>query len=96
MGTWVFNVTDLGGAQETVRIWDKDGTVAASVQAARFPPIEVSGILEDGNILVLTVKRFENGDPIWAVISLIPDGETMKMAQMLESSQTIKRGTGKE
>ena len=96
MGTWVFTMPDLRGTQETVRIWDKNGTVAASVQAERFPPIDVSGILRDGDMLVLTVKRFENGEPIWAVISLIPDGETMKMAQMLEFSQTIKRGTDKK
>ena len=36
----------------------------------------------------------ENGAPIWAVISLTLDGGTMRMAQMLERSQTIKRGTG--
>ena len=38
----------------------------------------------------------ENGAPIWAVISLIRDGDTMKTAQMLERSQTIKRGAGKK
>jgi len=38
----------------------------------------------------------ENGAPIWAVISLTRDGDTMLMAQMLERSQTIKRGTGKK
>jgi hypothetical protein len=34
----------------------------------------------------------ENGMPIWAVVSTVVDGETMKVAQMLERSQTIKRG----
>jgi hypothetical protein len=29
--------------------------------AGRFPPIEVSGILKDGDMLVLTATRFENG-----------------------------------
>jgi hypothetical protein len=55
-----------------------------------------SGILYDGDVLVLTVRRFENGMPIRAVVSLTPDGQTMNMAQMLENSQTIKRGSGKK
>ena len=96
VGTWVFTMTNPQGAQETVRIVDKNGAVGASVQAGRFPPIEVSGILKDGDMLVLTATRFENGKPIRAVISLIPDGEMMKMAQMLEFSDTIKRGSGKK
>ena len=36
----------------------------------------------------------ENGMPIWAVVSAVVDGDTMKVAQMLERSQTIKRGAG--
>jgi hypothetical protein len=96
LGTWVFTMTNPQGAQETVKISNKNGIVAASVQAGRFPPINVSGILYDGDMLVLTVKRFENGMPIRAVVSLTPDGETMNMAQMLENSQTIKRGSGKK
>ena len=66
----------------------------ASVQAGRFPPVEVSGILKDGDMLVLTATRFENGRPIRAVISLMPDGASMNIAQMLEFSETIKRGSG--
>lgn len=96
LGTWVFTMTNPQGAQETVRISDKNGTVAASVQAGRFPPIEVSGILYDGDVLVLTVRRFENGMPTRAVVSLTRDGDTINMAQMLENSQTIKRGAGKK
>ena len=96
IGTWVFAMTNPQGAQETVRITDKDGVLAASVQAGRFPPINVSGILKDGDMLVLTVTRFENGKEIRAVISLVPEGETMKIAQMLEFSETIKRGLGKK
>jgi hypothetical protein len=96
IGTWVFAMTNPQGAQETVRIIDKEGLLAASVQAGRFPPINVSGILKDGDMLVLTVTRFENGKPIRAVISLIPEGETMQIAQMLEYSETIKRGLGKK
>jgi hypothetical protein len=37
----------------------------------------------------------ENGMPIWVVVSAVVDGDTMKVAQMLERSQTIKRGAGK-
>jgi len=96
MGTWVFTMTNPQGAQETVKIWDKGGAAAATVQAGRFPPLHVAGMLYDGDMFVLTVTRFENGKPIRAVISLTRDGETMKMAQMLEFSETIKRGTGKK
>lgn len=96
MGTWVLKMTNPPGAQETVRIWDENGTAAASVQAGRFPPITVSGMLKDGDMLVLSLTRFENGKPIWAIIALTLDVDTMKMAQMLESSQTIKRGSGKK
>src|SRR5436305_13144001 len=87
MGTWVLTMTNPAGATETVRIWDKNGLAAASVQAGRFPPTEVSGILKDGDMLVLTVTRLENGKPDRAVISLTLDGEMMNMAQMLEFSQ---------
>ncbi|HEU0091151.1 MAG TPA: hypothetical protein VFS78_03515 [Vicinamibacteria bacterium] len=47
-------------------------------------------------MLVLTLTRFENGKPDRAVIALTLDGDTMNMAQMLEFSQTIKRGSGKK
>ena len=71
MGTWVFEMTNLGpGAQQAVRVWAKDGTVAATVKTGPFSP-EV-------------------------VISLKRDGEAMKLAQMMEPSQTIKRGIGKK
>jgi hypothetical protein len=105
VGTWVFTMTEpeaLKGSSQTVRIWDKNGVIAASVQTGKFPPINVTGILKDGDMLVLTISHeaqpamLENGAPIWAVISLTLDGDTMKTAQMLERSQTIKRGTGKE
>jgi hypothetical protein len=96
LGTWVIAMTNPSGAQETVRIVEKDGTIAASVQLGRFPPSEITGIVKDGDMLVLTTKRLENGRPIWVVMSLTLDGETMHMAQMLELSQTIKRGSGKK
>ena len=95
LGTWPLVMTNPEGALETIRVWDDNGVVAASAQAGRFPALKANGIMKDGDMLVLTLSRFENGKPIWAVIALTLDGETMKMAQMLEQSQTIKRGSGK-
>jgi hypothetical protein len=72
------------------------------VQVGRFPPTDVTGIIKDGDMLVLSVSHDarpglrENGTQIWAVISLTRTGDTMEMAQMLEKSETIKRGTGKK
>ena len=100
VGTWVFSMTNPAGSQQTVRISEKDGVLAASVQVGRFPPTDVTAIVKDGDMLVLSVSDAarpglrENGQPIWAVISLTLDGDTMQMAQMLERSETIKRGTG--
>ena len=72
------------------------GVVHATVQSGRFPPIRVTGIMmKDADMLVLTLTRFENGKNDRAVIALTLDGETMSMAQMLEFSQTIKRGSGR-
>jgi hypothetical protein len=95
MGTWTFAMTNPPGSQQTVRIWDKNGVVAASLQIGKSPPNEITGILKDGDVLVLTTTLRENGAPIWAVIALTLDGQTMNMAQMLQNSQTIKRGSGK-
>jgi hypothetical protein len=96
MGTWPLAMTNPAGALETVRIWDEKGVVEATVQSGRFPPIKVTGMLKDGEMLVLTLSRFENGKADRGVIALTLDGETMKMAQMLEFSQTIKRGSGRK
>jgi hypothetical protein len=96
IGTWVIAMTNPRGATETVRIWDQEGMMAATVQSGRFPPIKVTGAMKDGNVLVLTLTRFENGKEDRAVIALTIDGDTMTMAQMLEFSQTIKRGSGKK
>jgi hypothetical protein len=102
IGTWAFTMTEpeaFKGTQQTVRIWEKGGVTGASVQIGKFPAIEATGIFNDGDMLVLTVNHDagmrENGAPIWAVISLTRDGDTLKTAQMLERSQTIKRGVGK-
>ena len=66
----------------------------------QFPAIEATGSFKDGEMLVLTISHEagmrENGAPIWAVVSLTRDGDTLKTAQMLEKSQTIKRGVGKK
>jgi hypothetical protein len=35
-----------------------------------------TGILKDGDVLVLTLTRFENGKPDRAVIALTLDGDT--------------------
>jgi hypothetical protein len=105
MGVWAFTMTEpahFKGTQQTVRIWDQDGRVAASVQVGKFPPITVTGMYRDGDMLVLTISHdaqpamMENGVRLWAVISLTRDGDGMKMAQMLEHSETIKKGLGKK
>ena len=56
----------------------------------------MTGIVKDGDMLVCITRRLENGKPIWVIIALTLDGETMNMAQMLELSQTIKRGSRKK
>jgi hypothetical protein len=97
-GTWVIEMTspaELKGTQATVRIWDQNGTVAASFQVGKFPPNAVTGVLKDGDLLVLSTTARENGVAIWVVISLKLEGETIVLAQMMEPSQTIKRGIGK-
>jgi hypothetical protein len=105
LGTWVIEMTEppeFKGAH-TIRVWDNGGAVAASLQTnPRFPAIEATGIHRDGNMLVLTLGHnakphpmLENGMPIWAVVSAAVEGDAMKVALMLERSQTIKRGAGK-
>jgi hypothetical protein len=95
IGTWTLAMTNPANSEQTVRIWDKNGIVGASLQVGKFPPTDITGILKDGDMLVLTTTLRENGAPIWAVIALTLDGQTMNMAQMLQQSQTIKRGSGK-
>lgn len=73
-------------------------SIACSDKQART----VAAVDPAAGMLVLTISHeahasmSENGAPIWAAISLIRDGESMKTAQMLERSQTIKRGVGKQ
>ena len=104
LGVWVIEMTEpaVFKGTHTIRVWDNNGTVAASLQTnPNFPAIEATSIQRDGNMLVLTISHaaapgplMENGAPSWAVISLTLEGNTLKVAQMLERSQTIKRGTG--
>jgi hypothetical protein len=104
LGVWVIEMTEpaVFKGTHTIRVWDNNGTVAASLQTnPNFPAIEATGIHRDGNMLVLTLSHNaqphpmqENGMPIWAVVSAVVDGDTMRVAQMLERSQTIKRGAG--
>ncbi len=104
LGVWVIEMTEPAEFKgtHTIRVWDNSGTVSASVQAnPKFPAIEASGIHRDGDMLVLTLSHNakphpmqENGMPIWAVVSAVVDGDTMKVALMLERSRTIKRGVG--
>jgi hypothetical protein len=105
MGTWVFTMTEpphFKGSIQTVRIWEQDGRVAASVQVGKFPANIVTGMYRDGDMLVLTISLDapspirENGVALRAVIMLRPDGDGMRMAQMLDASETIKRGIGKK
>ena len=95
IGTWVFRMTEPPGAQETVRIIDRGGTIAATVQAQQFPPIEVSDVAKFGEVLILGATRFENGKPVQALVILRPNGDTMSMIQELEGSTITKRGSGK-
>ena len=105
IGTWAITMTEpleMKGSQNTVKIWDNNGAIAASFQTGKFPAREVTGIARDGGMLVLTVSHdakpsiLENGVPIWAVLALTLQGDTMNVALMLERSQTINRGVGKK
>ena len=105
MGTWVFTMTappHFKGIEQTVRVWNENGRIAASFQVDRFPPLNVTGASRDGDMLVLTLSLvaerplLENGVPIRTVIMLTPDGGGMRMAQMRDNSQAIERGTGKK
>ena len=105
MGTWVFTMTEpvhFKGSQQIVRIWDESGRTAASVQIGKFPVNNVTGVHRDGDMLVLTISLdaqrpiMENGVPLRAVILLTPAGDGMRMAQMLDESETVKRGIGKK
>src|SRR6478672_8080403 len=87
-------------ARDSVRGRARNAVLRASLQIGTFPAIEATGSFKDGDMLVLTISHEagmrENGAPIWAVVSLTRDGDTLKTAQMLEKSQTIKRGVGKK
>lgn len=93
MGTWTFAMTNPPNSEQTVRVWDQSGMTMATLQVGKFPPNRMTGIMKDGDVLFLTTTVRENGAPIWVVIALAFDGDTMELAQMMQRSQTIKRGT---
>lgn len=101
MGTWVATMTNPAGSQQTIRVWEDNGAVAASIQVGRFPSTTATAVVKDGDMLLLSVSHEarpglrENGQPIWVVIALSLEGDTMHIAQMMEQSETIKRGTGR-
>jgi hypothetical protein len=92
IGEWTFVMTNPPSSEQTVKIWDENGVAAATLQVGKFPATKVTGIFQDGNVLVLTTTARENGVPIWVVIALTREGDTMRLAQMMQQSQTIKRG----
>jgi hypothetical protein len=96
LGTWTIEMTNPAGSEQTVRIVDQHGVATASLQIGSMPPLAITGIFQDREMLILTTTLRENGAPIWAVIALTLDGQTMNMAQMLQRSQTIKRGSGQK
>lgn len=95
LGTWSIDMTNPAGAHETVKIWEEGGTVRASLQLGRFPASPVTAMMRDGDALILSFARRENGAPIRCVASLTIEGDTIAMAQLLSQSETVKRGTGK-
>ena len=106
LGTWTVTMTapeEMKGRILTVRIWSKDGRLTASVQTdPNAPASEATGVLSDGNMIVASIGHhaqrpmMENGAPIWATFTLTLDGDSLKLAQMLERSVTIKRGVGRK
>jgi hypothetical protein len=62
MGTWVIQMTEPAAFRgtHTVRVWEKDGAVAASLQVGKFPATEATGIYRDGDMLVFTISHDAN------------------------------------
>jgi hypothetical protein len=92
MGTWTFAMTEPRNSEYTIKVWDNNGIIGASLQISKSPPNEATGILKDGDLLVLTTTVRENGVKIWAVVALKREGNTMIMSQMIEHSPVVKRG----
>jgi hypothetical protein len=89
-------MTNPRGSNQTVRNWDKNGLIGASLQIEKFPPNDITGVLKDRDMLVLTTTLLENGKPIWAVISLTLDGERMTMAQNARNESDHQAGYRQE
>jgi hypothetical protein len=50
-------MTNPPNSEQTARIAEKNGVLTASLQVGKFPPNEVTGILKDGDLRVLTTTR---------------------------------------
>ena len=61
MGTWVDQDDESRRCPGDSADLEKNGIVAASVQLGKFPPSEATGMVRDGDMLVLTTMRRENG-----------------------------------
>jgi len=106
LGTWTVTMTapeEMKGHILTVRIWNKDGRLTASFQTApNAPASEATGVLSDGNMIVASIGHHaqrpmrENGAPIWVTFTLTLDGDSLRLAQTLERSATIKHGVGRK
>jgi hypothetical protein len=93
---WVIEMTEpaVFKGMHIIRVWDNGGTLAASPHTnPNVPAIEATGIHRDGNMLVLTLSHNakpnplqENGAPVWAVVSAVVDGDTMKVAPSSRTS----------
>src|SRR6187200_3411595 len=61
LGTWTVTMTapdEMKGDKVTVRIWDKNGSLAASIQTRQEgPAIEATGVLLDADMLIFTVSH---------------------------------------
>ena len=40
-------MTNPQGSQQSVRLWDNYGVIAASLQIGKFPPNQITGIVKD-------------------------------------------------
>ena len=106
LGTWTVTMTapeEMKGDVITLRIWNKDGRLAASVQTyPNAPASEATAVMSDGDMIIASIGHHaqrairENGAPIWVTFTLTLDGDNLRLAQSMERSATIKRGVGRK
>ncbi len=96
MGTWLITLDNTFATwQENLVIRDVSGKVAASVGVAgQDTSLNIQGIVKDGKSLVFTLERWENGQPIEAVMTVTRDGEMIGVVQTLEGSEFPHYGSG--